>query len=246
MPRQIRAAVAAAAAEGVRIQLMRALAESGIELLAMERSASSAMDAVARLRPDLLAVDEQLPQLNGSALAYAARTAKLPVRPAVILLHDPGMALPGRDALEETGVIRLEKPLTGARLSRAVRSLEAAPPFFPEEERRLTDQLLDALGMPDHIGRKCMKTAVLLCVGDTRMRHGLMSRLYPETGELCGLSAAQAERSMRHAIDLAWQSNQFENQYRIFADTVDAGRGQPTCGEMISRLADILTSGGIK
>ena len=45
---------------------------------------------------------------------------------------------------------------------------------------------------------------------------------------------------MRHAIDLAWQSNQFENQYRIFADTVDAGRGQPTCGEMISRLADIL------
>ena len=44
---------------------------------------------------------------------------------------------------------------------------------------------------------------------------------------------------MRHAIDLAWRSDQVDNQYRIFADTIDARRGQPTCGEMISRLADI-------
>jgi hypothetical protein len=58
--------------------------------------------------------------------------------------------------------------------------------------------------------------------------------------EMLGIDANAVERAMRSAISAAWRSNQFENQYRIFADTVDAGRGQPSCGEMIACLADIL------
>ena len=65
-------------------------------------------------------------------------------------------------------------------------------------------------------------------------------QLYPRIGEAFGMNTRQVERAMRHVIGLAWQSDKFDNQYRIFADTVDAGRGQPTCSEMISRLADIL------
>ena len=121
-----------------------------------------------------------------------------------------------------------------------MRALEVAPPRFSPEEAAQADALLDDLGVPAHRGRSCLRTAVLLCAADERLQHSLGRRLYPLTGEICGMSAAQAERAMRHAIDLAWQSDQFDNQYRIFADTVDAGRGQPTCGEMICRLADIL------
>ncbi len=241
MPRQISTAVAAAAAEGTRKELVRALAEAGVELLSMERSASSALEALKQHRPDLLAADEQLLQLEGASLARLALTSRtLPVRPAVILLHYPGFASPGREMLEGMGVRYVEKPVSGQLLAQAIEALESAPPFFPEGEVRLADALLDALGMPDHIGRECLKTAALLCAGNMHLRDNLAKRLYPAVGSICSLSAAQAERSMRHAIDLAWQSNQFENQYRIFADTVDAGRGQPTCGEMISRLADIL------
>lgn len=238
---QISTAVAAASAEGVRTQLMRAFAENGIGLLAMERDAAAATDAVKRLRPDLLVADEQLPLLDGASLLQRVLSSRnLPVRPATVLLHEPQYALPRCQELENMGIILVGKPLNGEKLGIALEALHAAPPFFPENEVQLIDRLLDALGMPGHIGRNCLKTAVLLCAGDARMRSSLSGKLYPAVGRLCGLSAAQAERSIRHAIDLAWQSSQFENQYRIFADTVDAGRGQPTCGEMISRLADIL------
>ena len=68
----------------------------------------------------------------------------------------------------------------------------------------------------------------------------ITKELYPGVAKRFDTSASKVERAMRHAIGLAWQSDKFDNQYQIFADTVDAGRGQPTCGEMISRLADIL------
>lgn len=113
-------------------------------------------------------------------------------------------------------------------------------PIFPEGQQRRVDQLLDELGVPTHAGRNCLRTAALLCASDERYLYKLSASLYPRTGELCGMNASQVERAMRHAIDLAWQSDKMDNQYRIFADTVDAGRGQPACSEMISRLADIL------
>lgn len=238
---QISTAVAAAAAEGVRTQLMRAFAENGVELIAMERDAAAAMEAVRRLKPDLLAADEQLPLLDGASLLLKALDEQaLPVRPTAILLHWPESPMPRRAELERMHIPCIPKPLNGDQLRRALEALHTAPPFFPKREIQLANRLLDALGMPEHIGRNCLKTAALLCAADVRMRGNMSGRLYPAVGKLCNLSAAQAERSMRHAIDLAWQSNQFENQYRIFADTVDAGRGQPTCREMISRLADIL------
>lgn len=241
MLRQIQTAVAAAAVESVRMQLFRAMADSGIELVAMAGDAASALDALQRFRPDLLIADAELPQMEGAQLAKLALSSKrLPVRPAAIVLHYGEFISPHRAKLEEMGAVFLEKPVLHSRFSAAVARLERTPPHFPAGETALAEKLLRELGFPDHIGSRCLKTAALLCAGDERLQHMLSNRLYPATGEICSVSAVQAERAMRHAIGLAWQSNQFENQYRIFADTVDAGRGQPTCGEMISRLADIL------
>ena len=241
MPRSIKTAVAAAAPASVRRQVSCSLAASGVELVCMAADGAAALEALRSHRPDLLLCDLELPVLDGPALAERALLDRnLPVRPRCILLHHPEFLPPALDKLEEMGVLLLEKPLNGNQLSAAVRRLETTPPAFPAEEEALASRLLTELGVPEHLGRSCLKTAVLLCAGDERFRHNLLNRLYPAVGEICGATAAQAERAMRHAIGLAWQSNQFENQYRIFADTVDAGRGQPTCGDMISRLADIL------
>lgn len=241
MIRALRTVVAAAAAPAVRRMLCSALAEAELALLAMPANGMDALSALRSLRPEILIADMELPLLEGHLLASRALMERdLPVRPACIVLRHPEFVPPGMDRLEALGVRFLEKPLMGAALRRAVEEMQAAPPrLSPGMEARL-DALLNALGVPEHAGRACLRAAVLLCAGDERFRHNLLHRLYPAAGACCGMSAAQAQRAMRHAIDLAWQSDQFENQYRIFADTVDAGRGQPTCGEMISRLADIL------
>ena len=241
MPRMIETAVAAAATESLRRQLTHVLAETDIRLLAMPRDGVRALAALEDCRPDLLITDAQLPAMEGSALARRALcTSRLSVRPAVILLYDAQFLLPERHSLASIGAHFLEKPLCADAFAETIQTMRNERPVFPEGQQRRVDQLLDELGVPTHAGRNCLRTAALLCASDERYLYKLSASLYPRTGELCGMNASQVERAMRHAIDLAWQSDKMDNQYRIFADTVDAGRGQPACSEMISRLADIL------
>lgn len=240
MAERIRTALAAIAVKSVQQQVIRALSDAGVELLSMETGAGAALRGLQRRQPDLLIADMELPLMEGSEFVLRAVHSREFPRPAAILLHHAHFLLPRQAELEALGVRILNKPLDSAVLSRAIAEIESAPPRFPSEERAHAKRLLDALGVPEHLGRQCLEAAILLCTADPRMQRSLAGRLYPAVGRLCGVSAAQAERAMRHVIDLAWQSNQFENQYRIFADTVDAKRGQPTCGEMISRLSDIL------
>ena len=237
----LRTAVAVAATPALRRVIPRALAIAGIELLAMRADAASAMRTLHAHKPDLLICEAQLPMMEGARLVYRALcTPALLVRPRAALLHDARDPMPLRRALEDAGVAMLERAQRAEQLAGALRSPGLRSPRFCTADIRRADALLDALGVPAHRGRDCLRTAALCCAYDARCMHNLSGMLYPRVGELCGMDAGRVERAMRHAIGLAWQSDKFDNQYQIFADTVDAGRGQPTCGEMISRLADIL------
>lgn len=244
MSRLIRTAVAAAS-ETSRAHIARCLADADVALDRMCDNGSSALHALLGFRPDLLVTDAFLPGMDGQALAkHALCSFRLPVRPAVIILHDSHYPLPEGELLCSCGALVLDPNASPADFTAAVNHLRSAEIRFTNSEFQAAESLLDALGVPEHIGRDCLKTAVLYCAANQHFEHKLSIQLYPEVGEIFGISARQAERAMRHVIDLAWQSDKFDNQYRIFADTVDAGRGQPTCGEMILRLADILRSEG--
>lgn len=241
MAQPIRTALIATVSEQMLRQVVYLLAMQNIELLAVADSGQAALKMLSDHRPDLLVADAQLPALDGAALLQRILCSFcLPVRPAAILTCYPEFPVVGAKSIAHHGAVLLEKPLDADAFRNAVEQLQTSPPVFSAEQRRRTDDLLDALGVPEHPGRECLKQAALLCAADERCLHHLSGRLYPQLAKLCRMEKTQAERAMRHAIDLAWQSDQFDNQYRIFADTVDAGRGQPTCGEMISRLADIL------
>lgn len=241
MKRPIRTAVAASATPIAQRQLLCALADAGIELLAFAEDGQTAWSQLEAHRPDLLAVDLELPALDGMQLARRALCGyALPVRPAVLLMHYPEFAVPDESGLAQLGAVLLEKPLQSERFAAAIDHLRSDGLHFRPEDCARVDHLLDELGVPRHLGRNCLQISILLCAADVRAVHSLTGWVYPAAGACCGCTPQQAERAMRHAISLAWRSEKVDNQYRIFADTIDAGRGQPTCGEMISRLADIL------
>lgn len=242
MPKPIQTAVAAAATPMVRMQICASLAENGVELMAMTRTALQAEELVAASRPELLIVDMELMQLDGVSLALRIlQNRRLPVRPAVFLLYSAALCLPRRSELEALGAVLIPKPLDAARLHAALDHFRAAPPCFLPEEAARADALLSELGIPNHLGRDCLRLAMLMCARDEGLRRSMGNRLYPIIAAQMHISTAQAEQAMRHAISLAWQSySNYENQYRIFGDTIDAERGMPTCWEMISHLADIL------
>ena len=239
MPREIRTAVAAAALKGIRVRLVRGLTSAGVELLAMPEDGRSALDCLHHLRPELLIADQFLPELDGAALALRAAQLRLPLRPVVVLLADERMQ-PALTPLSEAGVSVLNRRADANALARVVAALRDAPLSFPARDELRAEALLDELGFPEHSGRDCLKLCALLCISDERCRYKLSATLYPKVAREMGMTSAQAQRAMRHAIELAWQSDKFENQERIFAGGVDARRGQPTLSEMISRLTDIL------
>jgi len=239
--RAIRTAVAAAVSHASRMQIVRGLADAGVHLDRLCDDGSSALRALRDFRPDLLVADAFLPGMDGQSLAkHALCSFELPVRPAVLLLYDGHYPLPEGEYLRRHGAALLNHCASLTDFISAVERLRSEEICFTDRELQSAAMLLDALGVPEHLGRDCLKLAVLFCAVDQRLERRMGAQLYPKVGEACGVSARQVERSIRHVIDLAWRSDKFDNQYRIFADTVDAGRGQPTCGEMILRLADIL------
>lgn len=241
MERTIRTAVAATLSRTLRMQIVHLLAAQDIELLAFAESGLDTFRQVSNHRPDLLVADTLLPAVDGESLMQKCLCRfSLPVQPAGLLIYRAEFTLREPAILEEAGVALVEASSIMDTFADAIAQLENAPFRFTAAHSAQIDELLDELGVPEHAGRQCLKNAALICASDERCLHNLSGRLYPLLAQICRMEPAQVERAMRHAIDLAWQSDQFDNQYRIFADTVDAGRGQPTCSEMISRLADIL------
>ena len=182
---------------------------------------------------DLVVADAVLPVLDGIAMAERLRNAPLNVHPAVILLSMKGICPGNADCV-------LEKPIRADVLADAVADLAPEKRTVPEGKRLLALGTLERLGVPEHIGRDCLMRAAELVWLDSRLLGRLTARLYPAVAETFGTDSRHVQRAMRHVIDEAWRSGAMEAQNELFGDTIDAGRGSPTLGEMIARIADIL------
>ena len=217
-----------------------ALARAGFSLAGRASDGAKALALVREAQPDLLLADAILPGIDGAALAERIRGLPLNVQPAILIARLPGCALPGEDRLEALGAAAIDKPPEAGAILSALAKLEDRGPAMPAALAARLEALLDALGVPEHPGRECLRRGVALAWADRRRLYPLKARLYPQIARLTGRDPAQAERAMRYAIDAAWRSGDIAQQHKIFGDTIDARRGRPTCGEMVAQLAEKL------
>lgn len=222
------------------LALEAALAENGYALAGRAGDGAAGLRLVQDIQPELVAASAVMPGSDGAAFARRLRALRLNVRPAVVLLRPPGLYLPGEESLGALGTAAMDAPPTAVSLRDALARLAGQRLALPPEKSARLEALLDALGVPRHPGRDCLKRAVALVWHDRRRLRTLKEGVYPELARQTGLTPAQAERAMRHAIDEAWRTGEIEQQHRIFGDTIDARRGKPTCGEMIAQLAEEL------
>ena len=236
MDAERRAVVASVAPEAPEA----AVRGAGFAPVGRAKDAAGALSLLRRLQADLLLADAVLPGMDGPALAEAVLALPLRVRPAVLLIAPGGMAVPGAEGLAARNAALLPGPAESAAVAAAWAALRARAPSLPERcEARLRGQL-DALGVPEHPGRRALAAAVTLAWWDGRRLVDRKRNLYPQAARMAGMTPAQAERAIRYVIDAAWRTGAMEEQNRIFGDTIDARRGRPTCGEMIAQLAEHL------
>ncbi len=104
---------------------------------------------------------------------------------------------------------------------------------------RYISSLMKSMGIPASIrGYKFLCQAILLALDDEDVLYAITKVLYPRVAKDNGTTPSRVERSMRHAIETAWERGDVKVLSELFGYTVRASRGKPTNSEFISIVTE--------
>ena len=107
-------------------------------------------------------------------------------------------------------------------------------------ERNVSD-VLKQIGVPPHIlGYKYLRSAIILGFQDEKMMNFVTKKLYPRIAQDYETTPSRVERSIRHAIEVAWSRGNVEILHEIFGYTICSERGKPTNSEFMALITDCL------
>ncbi len=203
---------------------------------------TQALEQMYTFRPDILIVDLLLPQIDGISLLHRIQDQSF--QPAVLALScftSPYVM----NALAKLGVYYLiTKPCDIQAVVCHVRDLaaEATPaPISQVDLRSAVSNLLLGLGFSTKLdGFTYLLAAIPLFAEDPAQ--AITKELYTAVGKLYNKDGRQVERSIRNAIDIAWQNRQERVWQNYFPTAPGAQVPRPSNRTFISRMAGILYS----
>lgn len=228
---------------GMRDYLAR---QEGMKVVAECPSGAEALEALGKVRVDVMVLDLIMPQMDGFALMEEVRRQQLPNPPQIIVVS----AL-GRDdfimrAVQLGARFYMVKPFDMASLAARIRescgqgvvplgtALNASARSLSIDEKLAS--LFLTIGIPAHIkGYQFLRTAVKMVVDNPDMINRITKELYPSIGKCYNTSASKVERAIRHAIEVAWSRGRIDTLNKAFGCRV------ATKGEFIAMLADKLS-----
>lgn len=211
------------------------------------KSGTETVELVRALRPDLLILDDVLPHLDGLGVLTRLDPER---RPKVLLLMSCASDHMVQLYYQSGATYCLLRPasselvaeraalLTGRHLAgHEIPSRPLAP------QARTVSELLRRTGVPAHLqGYRYLKDAVQYVLNNGGDLCGMTKELYPAVARLHSTVPARVERSIRHAIEVAWNRADLNELQRLFGATIHHGRGKPTNSEFVAMLADHLRS----
>lgn len=103
------------------------------------------------------------------------------------------------------------------------------------------DSVFLELGIPQNVkGYDYLMAAVLIATVEPELIQAMTKELYPRVADLFNTTAFRVERSIRHAIELAWSNGETETLNRLFGYTVGVAKGKPTNSNFIAIMANKL------
>ena len=137
---------------------------------------------------------------------------------------------------------------TGAELETAVTMVETAPMRQePKDKDTLTQEELCLLicdylcrmGVPSHLkGYRYLGSGIEMCAKDISKVEAITKELYPGIARIYSTEASRVERAIRHAIEVAWERGNINEQNEMFGYTINLRKGRPTNSEFIAMLAN--------
>lgn len=121
-----------------------------------------------------------------------------------------------------------------------VNNSKAGYEYSGDLEMDVTNILLE-IGIPAHIkGYHYIREGIIMAFYDRNMLHYITKFLYPSIAKKYKTTSSSVERTIRHAIEVAWRRGSMETLEEVFGNTVCAGKGKPTNSEFMALLTDKL------
>ena len=107
-------------------------------------------------------------------------------------------------------------------------------------ELDVTNLLLE-IGIPAHIkGYQYIREGIMLSFYDKNMLHYITKCLYPTIAKKYKTTSSSVERTIRHAIEVAFTRGNRQVLEEIFSNTICSKKTKPTNSEFIALLTDKL------
>ena len=110
-----------------------------------------------------------------------------------------------------------------------------------EEIKQEISKVLMIIGIPANLlGFNYFKMAILKVVKNDEYLIKVTKFLYPEVGKMFNVSGAMVERSMRHALDNAYQRNRFLLLNDLFHAKIIEPYYKPSSSELIALINEYI------
>lgn len=209
-------------------------------VLGEARTGLEAVELCESLQPDLLILDDLLPVLDG--LGVLGRLEHGP-RPRTIALLSCAADRLVQLYYEQGADLCLLRPFNPEVIVERARLLMGLRDWRPQPSLRppSVGDLLKRTGIPAHLdGYRYLQDAVQYILERGGQTSGMTKDVYPAVARMHSTIPARVERSMRHAIEVAWNRADISELNRLFGATIHHRRGKPTNGEFVALLADHL------
>jgi len=198
------------------------------------RTGTEALDLLYKEHPDIFVLDLMLPELDG--LSLLERACADGIRP-MVLAATPILSSYVNSCAQRLGIEYLvRKPCDIDAIASRIRDLsqrlKAAPSTDPASY--VTGQLLSLSISTKHNGFAYLREAVLLMSKDPSQ--SVTKVLYPAIAHAFGCNKENVERSIRTALDSAWDRGDRQLWRKFFPDAEQ----RPSNAVFISRITEAL------
>lgn len=233
--------VLADAGEEFRLLLKQTIEDTGeFKVIGCTGSGQEALRLIESGQPQLLICDLTLPELDGLALLRGAAACDRAPKSIVLSAFCTDQII---QRVAQLGAYYfLTKPCQLDSLLGLMR--QACQPAenqfaFPTALEGIVTSYLHKLGMPAHLkGFRYVREAILLTVRNPDLLNALTKELYPRVAQAFGVNHTQVERSIRTAIEHAWDSGNHTMLQSYFRFSVSATKGKPCNGNFIAILSE--------
>lgn len=238
--KQIRVLVADDTAEfGVRIASQ--LREMDFYAFTRKNDGNIVFESIKKDSPDVIVADLSLTSIDSIALMNMTHELCDQV-PAFIITSQINNSFLERQVMESGAAYFLTTPFDTGNLASIIKSVihKKSPDDCVDIEIIVTN-IIHSLGIPAHIkGYHYLRTAIIETANDRTLMECITKKLYPLVAEKYNTTPSRVERSIRHAIDTAWNKGDCPALSEFFGFTINTFRGKPTNSEFIAFIADKL------